>query len=96
MGFVLQLAEVNTLLDLARKMSKTKRLKAAARCLLCNSKSHEEGECANTNQQRSRTAVNGMINIMGKPCITWVRLLKKDLVTAAGANSNTNSKKRKR
>ena len=79
--------------DLSRTPPKIKRT-ASESCKLCGSKTHEEGECANTTRPRSGATKHGFLSLQGKRCCSWIHLFEKDLVDSSGKEVRSKKKKR--
>ena len=70
--------------DLSRSVPKLQRTSKSKSCKLCGSKTHEEGECANTAQSRCGAQKHGMLSLQGHKCCSWIYLFEKNLVDKIG------------
>jgi hypothetical protein len=70
--------------DLSRPVPKLQRSSKSKSCKLCGSKTHEEGECANTAQSRCGAEKHGMLSLQGHKCCYWIYLFEKNLVDKIG------------
>ena len=70
--------------DLSRPVQKLQRPSKSKSCKLCGSKTHEEGECANTAQSRCGAEKHGMLSLQGHKCCSWIYLFEKNLVDKIG------------
>ena len=79
--------------DLARSVPKIKRTSSDS-CKLCGSKTHEEGECANTTRSRSGAAKHGFLSLQGNRCCSWIHLFEQNLVDSSGKEVRSKKKRK--
>ena len=80
--------------DLSRTPPKFQRTSKLKSCKLCGSKTHEEGECANTAWPRCGAEKHGILSLQGHKCCSWIHLFDKNLVDSAGKPMKVKKKRK--
>ena len=69
--------------------------KTSESCKLCDTKPHEEGECANTARTRTGGKKHGFLSLPEKKCCSWIHLFEKDLVDGSEQETKPTKKKKR-